>query len=143
MTIVKLIKQVKNWQSPSRDPWSNCLINSRETTKGQINYYSRRQKDNSKTICRRGGYLTWWSSNSCLCPAHNCFNALRSARASPTSLAWARLCAFPTPLEERMLRWCPLPCFGKFVSRGLRHRVPIMSCSTFSQFALNLCICGA
>ena len=56
MTIVKLIKQVKNWQSPSRDPWSNCLINSRETTKGQINYYSGRQKDNSKTICRRAGY---------------------------------------------------------------------------------------
>ena len=56
MTIVKLIKRVKNWQSPSRDPWSNCLINSRETTKGQINYYSGRQKDNSKTICGRGGY---------------------------------------------------------------------------------------
>ena len=55
MTIVKFIKRVKNWQSPSRDPWSNCLINSRETTKGQINYYSGRQKDNSKTICRRGG----------------------------------------------------------------------------------------
>ena len=30
MTIVKLLKQVKNWQSPSRDPWSNCLLNSRE-----------------------------------------------------------------------------------------------------------------
>ena len=56
MTIVKLIKRVKNWQSPSRDPWSNCLINSRETTKGQSYYYSGRQKDNSKTICRRAGY---------------------------------------------------------------------------------------
>ena len=55
MTIVKLIKRVKNWQSPSLDPWSNCLINSRETTKGQINYYSGRQKDISKTICRRAG----------------------------------------------------------------------------------------
>ena len=32
-TIVKLLKQVKNWQSPSRDPWSNCLINSREDDK--------------------------------------------------------------------------------------------------------------
>ena len=51
MTIVKLIKQVKNWQSPSRDPWSNCLINSREDDKGQSYYYSGRQKDNSKTIC--------------------------------------------------------------------------------------------
>ena len=55
-TIVKLLKQVKNGQSPSRDPWSNCLINSRETTKGQINYYSGRPKDNSKTICGRPGY---------------------------------------------------------------------------------------
>ena len=55
-TIVKLLKQVKNGQSPSRDPWSNCLINSRETTKGQINYYSGRHKDNSKTICGRAGY---------------------------------------------------------------------------------------
>ena len=45
-TNVELLKQVKNWQSPSRDPWSNCLINSRETTKGQTNYYSGRQKDN-------------------------------------------------------------------------------------------------
>ena len=55
-TIVKLLKQVKNWQSPSRDPWSNCLINSREDDKGQSYYYSGRQKDNSKTICRCGGY---------------------------------------------------------------------------------------
>ena len=59
MTIIKLIKRVKNWQSPSRDPWSNCLINSPETTKGQINYYSGRQKDNSKTICRRAGYTVF------------------------------------------------------------------------------------
>ena len=43
-TNVELLKQVKNWQSPSRDPWSNCLINSRETTKGQTYYYSDRQK---------------------------------------------------------------------------------------------------
>ena len=56
MTIVKLLKQVKNWQSPSRDPWSNCLINSREDDKGQSYYYSGRQKDNSKTICGRVGY---------------------------------------------------------------------------------------
>ena len=34
-TIVKLLKQVKNWQSPSGDLWSNCLINSREDDKGQ------------------------------------------------------------------------------------------------------------
>ena len=59
-TFVKLLKQVKNWQSPSRDPWSNCLINSRETTKGQINYYSGRPKDNSKTICGRVGYFKIW-----------------------------------------------------------------------------------
>ena len=32
-TIVKLLEQVKNWQSPSRDPWSNCLINSQDMTK--------------------------------------------------------------------------------------------------------------
>ena len=51
-TIVKLLKQVKNWQSPSRDPWSNCLINSREDDKSQSYYYSGRPKDNSKTICR-------------------------------------------------------------------------------------------
>ena len=56
MTIVKLLKQVKNWQSPSRESWSNCLINSREDDKGQTNYYSGRQKDNSKTICGRVGY---------------------------------------------------------------------------------------
>ena len=55
-TIVKLLKQMKNWQSPSRDPWSNCLINSREDDKGQSYYYSGRQKDNSKTICRCAGY---------------------------------------------------------------------------------------
>ena len=55
MTIVKLLKQVKNWQSASRDPWSNCLINSREDDKGQSYYYSGRQKDNSKTICGRVG----------------------------------------------------------------------------------------
>ena len=54
-TIVKLLKQVKNWQRPLRDPWSKSLINSRETTKGQTNY-SGRQKDNSKTICFRAGY---------------------------------------------------------------------------------------
>ena len=57
-TIVKLLKQVKNWQNPSRDPWSNCLINSREDDKGQSYYYSGRQKDNSKTICRCAGYPT-------------------------------------------------------------------------------------
>ena len=62
-TIVKLLKQVKNWQSPSRDPWSNCLINSREDDKGQSYYYSGRQKDNSKTICRRAGY---WQHYSCV-----------------------------------------------------------------------------
>ena len=56
MTIVKLLKQVKNWQSPSRDPWSNCLINSREDDKGQSYYYSGRQKDNSKRICGPPGY---------------------------------------------------------------------------------------
>ena len=55
-TIVKLLKQVKNWQGPSRDPWSNCLINSREDDKGQSYYYSGGQKDNSKTICGRAGY---------------------------------------------------------------------------------------
>ena len=55
-TNVELLKQVKNWQSPSRDPWSNCLINSQETTEGQTNYYSGRQKDNSKTICGFPGY---------------------------------------------------------------------------------------
>ena len=54
-TNVELLKQVKNWQSPSRDPWSNCLINSRETIKGQTNYYFGREKDNSKTICGRVG----------------------------------------------------------------------------------------
>ena len=51
-TIVKLLKQVKNWQSPSWDPWSNCLINSQEDDKGQT-YYSGRQEDNSKTIQRQ------------------------------------------------------------------------------------------
>ena len=55
-SIVKLLKQVKNWQSPSRDPWSNCLIKSREDDKGQSYYYSDRQKDNSKTICGHPGY---------------------------------------------------------------------------------------
>ena len=55
MTIVKFLKQVKNWQSPSRDPWSNCLINSREDDKGQTKYYSGRQKDNSKTIADAQG----------------------------------------------------------------------------------------
>ena len=50
--------EVKNWQSPSRDPWSNCLINSREDDKGQTKYYSGRQKDNSKTICGHPGYTT-------------------------------------------------------------------------------------
>ena len=57
-TIVKLLKQVKNWQSPSGNLWSSCLINSREDDKGQSYYYSGRQKDNSKTICGRAGYLT-------------------------------------------------------------------------------------
>ena len=47
---------MKNWQSPSLDPWSNCLINSREDDKGQSYYYSGRQKDNSKTICGHLGY---------------------------------------------------------------------------------------
>ena len=31
-TNVELLKQVKNWHSPSRDSWWNCLINSQETT---------------------------------------------------------------------------------------------------------------
>ena len=47
---------MKNWQSPSRDPWSNCLINSRKDDKGQSYYYSGRQKDNSKTVCGHLGY---------------------------------------------------------------------------------------
>ena len=51
-TIVKLLKQVKNWQSPSRDPWSNCLINSREDDKGQSYYYSGRQKKQFKDNLR-------------------------------------------------------------------------------------------
>ena len=68
-TIVKLLKQVKNWQCPSRDPWSNCPINSREDDKGQSYYYSGRQKDNSKTICGRVGYdrkcrIGTWSIDS-------------------------------------------------------------------------------
>ena len=50
-TNVELLKPVKSWQSPSRDPWKNCPINSRETTKGQTNYYFGRQKDKTKTIC--------------------------------------------------------------------------------------------
>ena len=49
-TNVELLKQMKNWQRPSQDPWSHCLINSRETTKCQTNYYSGRQKDNSHTF---------------------------------------------------------------------------------------------
>ena len=57
-TKVELLKQVKNWQSPSRDPWWNCLINSRETTKGQTKYDSGRQKDNSKTICNPPRYVS-------------------------------------------------------------------------------------
>ena len=65
-TIVKLLKQVKNWKSPSRDPWSNCLINSREDDKGQSYYYSGRQKDNSKTICRCGGYNQFFDIYRCL-----------------------------------------------------------------------------
>ena len=48
---------MKNWQSPSQDPWSNCLINSPEDDKGQSYYYSGRQRDNSKTICGRAGYF--------------------------------------------------------------------------------------
>ena len=51
-TIVKLLKQVKNWQSPSRDPWSNCLNNSREDDKGQTKYYSGRQKRQFKDNLR-------------------------------------------------------------------------------------------
>ena len=50
-TNVELLKQVKNWQSPSRDLWSNCLIKSGRQKKDQTKYYSGRQKDNSKTIC--------------------------------------------------------------------------------------------
>ena len=50
MTIVKLIKQVKNWQSPSRDAWSNCLINSRETTQRSNQLLFRPAK---KTIPRQ------------------------------------------------------------------------------------------
>ena len=57
MTIVQLLKQVENWQSPSRDPWSNCIINSREDDKGQSYNYSGQQKDNSKTICGQAGYV--------------------------------------------------------------------------------------
>ena len=52
-TNVELPKQMENWQSPSRDPRSNCPINSWESTKSQTNYYSSQQKDNSKTICFR------------------------------------------------------------------------------------------
>ena len=56
-TKVELLKQLKNWQIPSWDLWSNCLIHFPETTKGQINYYySGLRKDNSKTICGRAGY---------------------------------------------------------------------------------------
>ena len=71
MTIVKLLKQVKNWQCPSRDPWSNCLINSREDDKGQSYYYSGRQKDNSKTICRRAGYSVFVKDTTLFQKAHS------------------------------------------------------------------------
>ena len=47
-TNVELLKQVTNWQNPSRDPWSNCPIHSRETTKSQTNYFSGRQKKQFK-----------------------------------------------------------------------------------------------
>ena len=57
-TNIELLKQVKNWQSPSRDPWSICLINSWETTKGQTDYNSGRPKGNSKTICGPPGCST-------------------------------------------------------------------------------------
>ena len=55
MTIVKLLKQVKNWQSPSRDPWSNCPINSRKDDKGQSYYFSGRQKRQFKDNLRTPG----------------------------------------------------------------------------------------
>ena len=70
-TNVELLIHVKNWQSPLRDSWSNCLINSRETTKGQTDYHSGRQEDNSKTICFRA--RQWHSrlsgtGHQCTCP---------------------------------------------------------------------------
>ena len=56
-TNVELLKQVKNWQSPLRDPWSNCPINSREPTKSHTNYWpaKRQVKDNlrKRRICSR------------------------------------------------------------------------------------------
>ena len=68
-TNVELLKQVKNWQSPSRERWSNSLTNSRETTKGQTNYYSGRQEDNSKTTCHIPRVPLEWQSwkNTLLC----------------------------------------------------------------------------
>ena len=59
-TIVKLLKQVKNWQSPSRDPWSNCLVNSREDDKGQSYYYSGGQKGGNQSRA------TLWVLETCL-----------------------------------------------------------------------------
>ena len=55
-TNVELLKQVQKLKSPTRDPWSNCRINSRENDNGQTYYYSGRQKNNSKTICGPLGY---------------------------------------------------------------------------------------
>ena len=99
MTIVELLKQVKNWKSPSRDPWSNCLINSRETTKGQSYYYSGRHKDNSKTMCRRAGYISEIRESS----------------------LWASIRDYLTPLDVLAtrtagLKWNCAKLYGKFAA---------------------------
>ena len=77
-TNVELLNQVKNWQNPLRDTWSNCLSdNSWETTKGQTNYYSGRQKRQFKDNLRKRRVCHGAKKHNC-CPPNAPSNSSKS-----------------------------------------------------------------
>ena len=59
---LRITETNENLAKSSLDPWSNCLINSPETTTGETDYYSSRQNNNSKTFRGRLGYVVRWTN---------------------------------------------------------------------------------
>ena len=59
---IRITETSENLAKSSRDPWSNCLINSPETTKSETDYYSGRQNNKSRAFCGRLGYVVRWTN---------------------------------------------------------------------------------
>ena len=89
---------------------------SRETTKGQTNYCSDRQKDNSKTICFCVGYSRISAQVSyCVCSWQTKVGCTRRAKTSQDSVG--RLRALPTTSPARKMGSLKYESIALFNSR--------------------------